>query len=91
MIHSTLRPECSVRLLAVDAAKLDYLMLTFSDYRQAKFAWQGMSDDLKETDLRMQRHFDNLVKAMESEIGKPRMMWDATLPERVFAMPVGVQ
>jgi len=91
LIHSTLRPECSVRLLAVDASKLDYLMLTFSDYRQAKFAWQGMSDDLKETDLRMQRHFDNLVKAMESEIGKPRMMWDATLPERVFAMPVGVQ
>lgn len=91
LIHSTLRPECSMRLLAVDASKEDYLLLTFSDYRQAKFAWRGMANDLKEPDVLMQRHFDNLAKAMESEIGKPRMMWDATLPDRVFAMPVGVQ
>lgn len=91
LVNNSLRPECRLRLLAVDASKDDYLLLTFSDYRQAKFAWGGMQDDQKDTVLRMQKHFDNLAKAMESAIGKPRVMWDATLPSRIFAMPVGVQ
>ncbi len=91
LVNNTLRPECKLRLLAVDAAKEDYLLLTFSDYRQAKFAWEGMQDEQKDTEARMQCHFDNLAKAMESVIGKPRLMWDATLPGRIFAMPVGVQ
>jgi len=95
LIHNTLRPECSMRLLAVDASKQDYLLLTFSDYRQARFAWRGMSNDLKETDVLMQRRFDKLTQVMESEIGKPRMMWDATLPDDpvpvIHAMSMGVQ
>ena len=91
LVNNTLRPECKLRLLAVDAAKEDYLLLTFSDYRQARFAWEGMQDEQKNTAAKMQFHFDNLAKAMESVIGKPRLMWDATLPGRIFAMPVGVQ
>lgn len=91
LVNNTLRPECKLRLLAVDAAKEDYLLLTFSDYRQAKFSWEGMQDEQKDTEARMQCHFDNLAKAMESVIGKPRLMWDATLSGRIFAMPVGVQ
>jgi hypothetical protein len=95
LIHSTLRPECSMRLLAVDATKQDYLLLTFSDYRQAKFSWRGMSNDLKETDGLMQQRFDKLTSTMESEIGRSRMMWDATLPDDpvfvIHAMPMGVQ
>ena len=91
LVNNTLRPECRLRLLVVDASKEDYLFLTFSDYRQAKFAWEGMQDEQKNTVARMQLHFDNLAKAMESAIGKPRVMWDATLPSRIFAMPVGVQ
>ncbi len=91
LVNNALRPECRLRLLAVDASKDDYLLLTFSDYRQAKFAWEGMQDEQKDTAARMQIHFDNLAKAMESAIGKPRVMWDATLPSRIFAMPVGVQ
>jgi hypothetical protein len=31
-----------------------------------------------------------LAQAMESDIGRPRMMWDATQPDRIFAMPPGV-
>ncbi len=88
LIGNTLRPECKLRLLAVDAAKADYLLLTFSDYRQAKFAWDGMADEQKDTVAKMQSHLDNLADAMNSEIGRPHVMWDATLPSRIFAMPV---
>lgn len=85
------RPECRLRLLALDAAKEDYLLLTFSDYRQAKFTWAGMGDCERHSEVLMQRQFDRLAQAMESDIGRPRMLWDATQPDRIFAMPPGVQ
>ncbi len=91
LVNSSLRPECRLRLLALDTTKEDYLLLTFSDYRQAKFAWDGMQDDEKDTGVRMQRQFDRLAQAMDSKIGHSRLMWDATQPDRIFAMPVGVQ
>jgi hypothetical protein len=88
LIANTLRPDCQARLQAVDAGNPDYLMLTFSDSRKAKLAWDGMFDGQKNTESRMQRQLDNLIKAMSSDIGMPRMMWDATLPNRIFAMPI---
>jgi len=91
LVNNAQRPECRLRLLALDTTKDDYLLLTFSDYRQAKFAWEGMADEDKDTEARMQRQFDRLAQAMESKIGQPRMMWDATQPDRIFAMAVGVQ
>ena len=90
LVNNALRPECKLRLLALDTTKTDYLLLTFADYRQAKFAWDGMQDDEKDTVVRMQRQFDRLAQAMESKIGQSRVMWDATQPDRIFAMPVGV-
>lgn len=83
LIDNTLRPDCKLRLYAVDTAKPDYLMLTFSDYRQAKFAWEGMSDEQKDTREAMQRQLDNLANAMNNEIGRGFRMWDATLPRPV--------
>lgn len=85
------RPECRQRLLAVDTSKEDYLLLTFSDYRQAKFYWAGMGDCERHCESVMQGQYDRLAQAMESEIGRPRMLWDATQPDRIFAMPIGVQ
>lgn len=91
LVNNALRPECRLRLLALDTAKEDYLLLTFSDHRQAKFAWDGMGDCGRDTEMRMQRQFDRLSQAMESKIGQSRLMWDATQPDRIFAMQVGVQ
>jgi len=91
LVNSALRPGCRLHLLALDTTKEDYLLLTFSDYRQAKFSWEGMQDEELDTGVRMQRQFERLAQAMESKIGRPRMMWDATQPDRIFAMPVGVQ
>ncbi len=91
LVNNALRPDCRLRLLALDTTKEDYLLLTFSDHRQAKFAWGGMGDCERNTDVRMQRQFDRLAQAMESKIGQSRLMWDATQPDRIFAMPVGIE
>jgi hypothetical protein len=89
LVKDMLRPECRLRLLDVDVAKPDYLLLRFSDGRQAKFAWKGMSDDGRDTTAQMRRQFDNLQNAMESEIGKRRLKWEAIIPGKVFAEAFG--
>lgn len=91
LVSCSLRPSSRLRLLVLDAAKDDYLLLTLSDHRQAKIAWEGMSDDEKDTEARMRRQFDQLAMAMESEIGRNCLMWDATHSGRIFAKPPGVQ
>lgn len=91
LVQNALRPECRLRLLVVDTAKDDYLLLTLSDHRQAKIAWDGMADDEKDTQAKMQRQFDQLALAMESEIGRGCLLWDATIPGRIFAATPGVQ
>jgi cell division septal protein FtsQ len=91
LVSNALRPASRLRLLVLDAAKDDYLLLTLSDHRQAKIAWDGMSDDEKDTEAKMQRQFDQLAMAMESEIGRNCLMWDATHPGRIFATPPGVE
>jgi cell division septal protein FtsQ len=91
LVQSALRPECRLRLLVVDTAKDDYLLVTLSDHRQAKIAWDGMSDDEKDTQVKMQRQFDQLALAMESDIGRGCLLWDATIPGRIFATAPGVQ
>lgn len=91
LVNNTLRPDCRVRLLVVDTSKEDYLFITFFDHRQAKIAWDGMQDQEKNTERRMQRQLDNLAKAMDSEIGRPCQLWDATHPGRIFATPPGEQ
>lgn len=78
--------EFTQRLLAVDASKRDFLLLTFADYRQAKFAWRGMGDAEKHSKTSLKNQYKQLGQAMDSEIGRPRLMWDATQPGRIFAM-----
>ncbi len=87
LVHNAMRPECRIRLLVVDTTREDYLLLTLFDHRQAKFAWNGMKDNAKETVVRMQRQLDQLAMAMESEIGHSCLLWDATQSGRIFGTP----
>jgi hypothetical protein len=91
LVINVQRPEVRLRLLELDTVKEDYLMLTFSDHRQAKFAWDGMDDDEKDTAAKMQAHFDELGTFMESEAGRICLMWDARVQGRIAATLPGVE
>lgn len=91
LVANAQRPEVRLRLLELDTIKEDYLLLTFSDHRQAKFAWDGMDDEEKETTAKMQAHFDELGLFMESEAGRICLMWDARVPGRIAATLPGVE
>ena len=90
LVNCALRPGFRLRLLVVDTSKDDYLFLTLSDHRQARIAWDGMQDEEKITEVKMQRQFDQLAKAMDCEIGRSCQLWDAMQPGRIFATPPGV-
>lgn len=91
LIHNTMRPDCQLRLQEVNTTNDDYLALTFSDSREATFAWEGMDDEQKDSTRKMQRQLDNLASAMNSDIGRPRKKWNALLPDRIFAAPLSKQ
>lgn len=94
VILSAQRPGFKLRIVEVNARNDDYLLLTFSDYRKAKFAWKGMKDCLCEKNdsaFYLQRQLDRLASSMESVIGQPRQIWDATQADRIYAMPIAVQ
>ncbi len=69
----------------VDVASEDYLLCTMSDQRRVKLAWQGMG----RRDARSQRwllaQLRGLGQAMNSERGRARSRWDATVPGRAYA------
>ncbi len=89
LVSNAMRPGCKLRMLELDAKHQDYLLLTFSDYRQAKFAWKGMLEPSEANNALMQEQFDELGKAMDTAIGRPRKMWNATQQGRISAMPMG--
>lgn len=91
LVNNSLRPTCRLRILVVDTTKDDYLLLTLSDHRQVKFAWDGMQDEAKDTEAKMQRQFDQLEKAMENQLGRSCLMWNAMFPGRIFGTPPGIQ
>ena len=89
-IQSVQRPDFPLRLVEVNAKNEDYLLLTFSDYRKARLAWKGMNEPgvrKGDSEIYLRQKLDNLAKAMGSDIGRDRQIWDAT-HDRIYAMPV---
>lgn len=91
LVRNASRPECRLRLLVLDAGKEDYLLLTLSDHRQAKIAWEGMEDREKNTEVKMQKQFDDLSVFMDSDVGRMCLMWDARVPGRIAAVLPGME
>jgi len=75
----------SFRIQTIDASKPDYLLLTMYDHRQAKIAWIGMDDPNKDTLSRLNRQLSELNMAYASELGRNKLMFNATVPGRVAA------
>ena len=91
VLQQASRAGFKLRISEIDTRHSDYLMIIFSDYRKAKFAWNGMKDErmaVAQSDDQLRRQLDELAKAMESEIGRPRQMWDATIPGRITAKSI---
>ncbi|MBQ7190981.1 MAG: FtsQ-type POTRA domain-containing protein [Kiritimatiellae bacterium] len=90
LIMAAQRPEFRLRIEQVNCRKKDHLVIRFTDYRDAKFAWKGMLDkkvSQEDSMFYLRKQLKQLADSMESEIGRPRQHWDARLENRIHAMP----
>ncbi len=84
LANSTFRPECQTRFISVDSSNARYLLLTFADSRRSKIAWKDMEMRNPKSERLMVEQYDNLVNAMNNDVGREFKMFDAQHPGRIF-------
>lgn len=73
-------------VMMVDASREDYLLLTLIDQKQVKLAWEEMEKEANGSVENLRKRLIELSRAINSEAGRNRRMWDATVPGRVYAL-----
>ena len=73
-------------ILEVDTTKTDFLVATLGDYSRAKISWEEMDDSTPASRAALNVRLSGLVKAVRSRCdGLKAVIWNATLPDYVFA------
>lgn len=73
------------RILEVDATHPDYLVATFSNYARAKIAWEGMNNPTAANQHNLVTRLRELRDTMRTKAAIGIGIWNATMPNTVFA------
>lgn len=76
-----------LNLQAVDATPKDYLLITFGTHRynRAKIDWEGCGQPTEKARKALRTALLQLKQAVDTHLGERVLMWNATIPNRVFA------
>jgi hypothetical protein len=80
------RAPVRLPLVTVDVSREDYLLLTLADRKQVKLAWEGMEKNGGASHEALRRRLAELSRAINSEAGRNRRLWDATVPGRIYSL-----
>ena len=69
----------------VDISRPDYLLATLADYSRLKIAWDGMDSPSSKSRAELERRLGQLLRVIRSRVGMGAKIWNATLPDRIFA------
>lgn len=84
LIEACSEPELiELNVLEVDTLKRDFLTATLGNYSRVKILWENMDGDDSRDDL-MPR-LRNLRDAIRSNVAPRGVIWNATIPNRIFA------
>ena len=72
-------------VLEVDVARPDFLVVTLGNYSKAKIAWDGMDEQTPASMSDLRTRISNLQKAIRSQVAPNTVIWNATMPDTVFA------
>ena len=73
-------------MLSVDISKTDYLLATIGGtYARVKITWEGIDEPGSRGVEGLALRLRNLKMAMRSEASFGVKLWNATMPDRVFA------
>ena len=86
LIEACREPEfLELGILEVDVSKPDFLVATLGNYSKVKIAWDGMDEHTPAARGDLHVRLTNLVKAIRSRVAPDTMIWNATLPDQIFA------
>ena len=75
-----------LQVLNVDTAKPDYLMATLGgSYARVKITWEGIDEPGSHGYDGLAARLSNLKKAMHTEAAIGVKLWNATMPDKIFA------
>ena len=72
-------------ILEVDVSKPDFLLATLGNYSKVKIAWDEMDEQTPASRTELRVRLANLQKAIRSQIAPSTTIWNATMPDTVFA------
>jgi len=86
LVETCREPEfLELGLLEVDTSKHDFLVATLGNYSKLKILWEGMDDPSAHSRKDLLRRLQNLRDAIRSRVATDTVIWNATLPDRIFA------
>ena len=71
-------------LLEVDTSKHDFLLATLGNYSKLKILWTGMDDPTPESGADLRKRLTQLRDAIRSKVVPNAVIWNATIPDRIF-------
>ena len=87
LVETCREPQfADLSVLDVDISKPDYLLVTLGGtYARAKIAWDGMDDPGDGHRKDLESRLNNLRTAIRSGAADGAKIWNATMPDRIFA------
>jgi len=78
-------PFSALGILDADVVKQDFILATLGNYAQAKIAWDGMDTPTESNRPNLVTRLEQLLQAIQTNVGTDAKIWNATIPNRVFA------
>ena len=72
-------------ILEVDVSKPDFLVATMTYYSKVKIAWNEMDEQTPTASADLHARLANLLKAIRSRTTPETVIWNATMPDAIFA------
>ena len=86
LIEACREPDfLEIGILEVDVSKPDFLLATLSNYSKLKITWADMDEQTPASQNDLRARLANLLKAMRSRVSPETVVWNATMPDTIFA------
>lgn len=88
LIETCRDPEFQeLNILEIDISKEDFLVMTLNDYSKVQIAWEGMDEENPSVDAKkaLSRQLRHLISAIRSKVATTTVIWNATMPDTIFA------
>lgn len=91
LVNCMRRSKVRLQLMELEVTKGEFMTLTLSEHRQAKFAWEGMGNDKVDSRQGLEEHFDQLELRIAGPAGAYFLLWDARVPGRITGAVPGLK